>query len=217
MLCTDTLLAHFDSTLNIGISCDASADVGIEAVLFHKCKDGSERPISHASKTLTETQKRYSQIQKEALSIIYALSKFHQFLYGIKFILVTDHKPLLALFGPTKATPAMAANRLARWALTLNQYDYTIEYRKTSNHGNADALSRLPIGLNNKFDEKEEGEDIDMVCSINLIGSQLNPTDPGILKKETAKDPVLSTVMRYMKEDGLKKMTTTRLELKAIL
>ena len=94
----------------------------------------------------------------------------------------------------------MAANRLARWALTLNQYDYTIEYRKTSNHGNADALSRLPIGLNNKFDEKEEGEDIDMVCSINLIGSQLHPTDPSILKKETAKDPVRSTVMRYMKE-----------------
>ena len=94
----------------------------------------------------------------------------------------------------------MATNRLARLALTLNQYDYTIDYRKTSNHGKADALSRSPIRLDNKFDEEEEGEDIAMVSSINLIVSQLNPTDPSILKKEIAKDPVRSTVMRYMKE-----------------
>ena len=108
MLCTDTLLAHFDPSLNIGISCDAS-DMGIGAVLFHRYKDGSERPISHASKTVT--QKRYSQIQKKALFITYALRNIQQFLYGRKFILVTDHKPPLARLGPTKATPAMAANQ----------------------------------------------------------------------------------------------------------
>ena len=76
---------------------------------------------------LTDAQRRYSQIQKEALAIVFALKKLHQYLYGRKFILVTDNKPLLALFGPTKPTPALAANRLARWALTLSQYDYTIE------------------------------------------------------------------------------------------
>ena len=116
LLSMDMVLAHFDPTLPIGISCDAS-EVGLGVVLFHRYQDGSERPIANASKTLTETQRNYSQIQKEALN------KFHQFLYGRKFILVTDHKPLLALFRPSKA---LAANRLARWALMLSQYDYSI-------------------------------------------------------------------------------------------
>ena len=151
ILSNDTVLAHYDPSQQIGTSCDASAS-GIGAVLFHRYQDGGERPISNASKTLTDAQGRYSQIRKEALAIIFALKKFHQYIYGRKFILVTDHKPLLALFGPTKPTPALAANRLARWALTLSQYDYTIEYRKTSEHGNADILSRLPIGPDAKFD-----------------------------------------------------------------
>ena len=102
-------LAHFDPAQQIGISCDTS-NVGIGAVLFHRYDDGSKRPIANASKTLTDTQCRYSQIQKESLAVIFGLKKFHQFLYGENFILVTDHKPLITLFGPTKGTPALAAN-----------------------------------------------------------------------------------------------------------
>ena len=197
MLCTDTVLAHFDPSLDIGISCDAS-EYGIGSVLFHRYADGSERPIANVSKTLSPTQRKYSQIQKEALAIIFALSKFHQFLYGRKFILVTDHKPLLNLFSPTQPTPALAANRLARWSLTLSQYDYTIEYRKSSAHGNADALSRLPAGPDTAFDNKEDGDDTHSVCTINSISRQLNPTDPGIIAKESSKDPVISTVTAVM-------------------
>ena len=199
LLCTDTVLAHFDHSLPIGISCDAS-ECGLGAVLFHRYPDGGERPISNVSKTLTDTQRKYSQIQKEALAIVFALSKFHQFLYGRKFILVTDHKPLLALFGPNKATPLLAANRLARWALLLNQYSYSIEYRKTTDHGNADALSRLPLGPDPNFDREEGDADVDTVCAIRTISLQLNPTDPGVLSKESAKDPVLAKVMLFTRE-----------------
>nr|KAG5686513.1 hypothetical protein BaRGS_031330 [Batillaria attramentaria] len=78
------------------------------------------------------------------------------------FILVTDHKPLTALFGPKKETSLLPANRLARWALWLNQFDYTIEYWKTADHGNADALSRFPSGDDIDFDREESGEDMDM-------------------------------------------------------
>ena len=117
--------AHFDSKQEIGTSCDAS-EVGIGVVLFHRYSDGSERPIASVSKTLTETQRRYSQTLKEAFAIIFALHKFHYFLYGQKFILVTDRKSLTLLFGPNKAAPTLAANLLARWALMLSQYHYTI-------------------------------------------------------------------------------------------
>ena len=62
----------------------------------------------------------------------------------MKFILVTNHKPLNSMFGPNTATPVLAANRLARWSLMLSQYNYTIEYRPTKQHGNADALDYQP-------------------------------------------------------------------------
>ena len=199
MLCTDTVLAHFDPSLELGIACDAS-ECGIGAVLFHRYANGSERPISNISKTLSPTQRKYSQIQKEALAIIFALTKFHHFLYGRKFIVVTDHKPLLSLFNPSKATPALAANRLARWALTLSQYEYKIEYRQSTKHGNADALSRLPSGPDHTFDAKEGDEDMDSVFTIKTISRQIQPTDPGVVAKESAKDPVVSTVMRYCRE-----------------
>ena len=199
MLSSNLVLAHFDPKMRVGISCDAS-DVGIGAVLFHRYDDGTERPICNVSKTLTTTQRRYSQIQKEALSIIFALKKFHHYLYGREFILITDHKPLLALFGPSTATPALAANRLARWALMLSQYQYKIEYRRSADHGNADALSRLPSGPDADFDKEEDDEDEHQICMVKTISSQLNPSDSELMVKETAKDPIISNIIRYTRE-----------------
>jgi len=75
LLSSEKVLFHFDQTLPVGVSCDAS-NVGIGAVLFHCFPDGSERPIANALKTLTRSQRNYSQIQKEAMAIVYALKKF---------------------------------------------------------------------------------------------------------------------------------------------
>ena len=113
---------------------------------------------------------------------------------------MTDRKPLLTLFSPSKGTPAIAANRLARWALTLSQYAYTIEYRKTSDHGNADALSRPPQGEEISFDRKEEKEEVSTVLTIKQVSLQLNPTAPGLITKESKLDSIITPVMRYMKE-----------------
>ena len=199
VLSSDQVLVHFDINKPIGLSCDAS-NVGIGAVLFHRFPDGSERPIANVSKTLTVAERNYSQIHKEALAIIFGLRKFYQYIYGQKFILVTDHKPLTALFSQSKGTPLLAANRLARWALWLNQFNYTIEYRKTADHGNADALSRLPAGDDVIFDREESGEDVDTVCAIKILSLQLKPVDANIIRQESKKDPVISSVMRYVRE-----------------
>lgn len=121
-------------------------------------------------------------------------------MFGRKFILITDHKPLLTLFGPTKPTPALAANRIARWALFLSQFDYQIEYRKTSEHANADSLSRLPIQGDSIFDGEESDDGGEIVCQIETLSKQVDPADSTTLRKESGKDPVLSCVMRYTRE-----------------
>ena len=197
-LTEDTVLVHYDPSLLLGVSCDASS-VGIGAVLFHRYGDGSERPIANASKTLTSSQRSYSQIQKEALAIVFAFKKFHQYLYGRNFVLVTDHKPLLAIFGQNKAIPTLAANRLARWALTISQYDYIIEYRKSEDHGNADALSRLPIGEDADFDIKEDESDTFSVCTIHTISDRLD-ANPATLRTESRRDSEISTIMRFVRD-----------------
>ena len=82
-------------------------------------EDGSEHPISFVSRTLTKAERNYSNLQREALAVIFGVKKFHQYLYGRQFILETDHKPLESLFNEKKATPTLATARFQRWALTL--------------------------------------------------------------------------------------------------
>nr|KAG5701977.1 hypothetical protein BaRGS_034559 [Batillaria attramentaria] len=114
--------------------------------------------------------------------------------------LAPESQRRLALSTHRGGTPLLAANRLARWALWLNQFDYTIKYRKTADHGNADALSRLPSGDDIDFDREESGEDTDMVCAIRVLSLQVKPFDSNILRQESGKDPVIATVMRYVRE-----------------
>ena len=104
------------------------------------------------------------------------------------------------MFGPHKGIPSLAVNRLAWWALLLSQFEYDIEYRKTKDHVNADALSQLPSGGDVKFDKEESEQDVDIVCTIKLLSRQVTASDSQTLRKETAKDPVLSQVVRFVRE-----------------
>ena len=107
--------------------------------------DGTERPIAYASRTLTPAERQYVQVEKEALSLTFGIRKFHQYLYGRSFTLITDHKALTTTLGPKQGIPALSAARMQRWALQLSAYSYSISYRPTKSHGNADGLSRLPV------------------------------------------------------------------------
>ena len=104
LLLTAPVLAHYDPTMPIKMAGDASA-YGIGAVISHVFPDSSERPIAFASRTLTATEQNYPQLEKEALSLVYGIRKFHQYLYGRRFVLVTDHKPLTTVLGPKNGIP----------------------------------------------------------------------------------------------------------------
>ena len=90
-------------------------------------------------------RKIYSQLDKEALAIIFGVKRFHQYIYGRTFQLVSDHKPLMSILDAQRGIPVMASARLQRWAFMLAAYDYSIFYRPGFKLANANCLSRLPM------------------------------------------------------------------------
>ena len=148
------LLVHFDTEKKIILICDAS-QYGIGAVMAHIMEDGSERPIAFASRTLAPAEKKYSQIEKEALGVVFGVKKFHRYLFGHKFIIANDHQPLKRLFNAEREVPTMVSGRIKRWALILSTYEYEFMYLPGTKIAHADALIRLSRkrskGLKKKF------------------------------------------------------------------
>ena len=171
MLPQKTRLVHYDPTRPITLAADASS-YGIGAVISQCAPDGTEEPIAFASKTLTSTEKNYSQVEKEALSIIFGVRKFHQYLSGRHFQFATDHKPLLAIFSPDKSLPVM-----------------TLQH----------ALFRLPIGSDPNFDKDESIVEIE--SEVNMLDSHviLNlPLSAKTVADYTRKDPILAKVLHFV-------------------
>ena len=139
ILNSDLLLTHYDPSLEVIVTVDAS-EYGLGAVIQHRWPDGTMKAIAHASCSLTPAEQNYDQIEKEGLALIFAV-KFHKYIYSRHFTLLTDHRPLLSIFGSRKGIPVHSANRLQRWAAALLGYDFKIEYRKSTDFGQADALS----------------------------------------------------------------------------
>ena len=108
--------------------------------------DGSEHPIVFISRTLSQSENNHSQIEKEALALVFGVNKFHQYIYIWKFFLITDHKRLTAILCQKKGIPSLAAARMQRWSLLFSAYQHEIFFKPTDKHCNADGVSRLPIG-----------------------------------------------------------------------
>jgi hypothetical protein len=179
------VLEPFNPELQLILTCDASP-YGIGAVLTHQLENNVEKPIAFASRTLKESEKNYSQLDKEALALVFGVQHFHQYLYMNKFTLRTDHKPLTTIFGNKKGIPSMTANRLQRYAVFLSNYNYEIEYIK-GEENKADLLSRLPL--------EDHKKNTDTECTyFNFICDDVPLMNEVSLGMETKNDKVLSEV-----------------------
>ena len=130
-------LAHYSMEAEIRLVVDASP-CGLGCVLLQEV-DHQRRPGAYASRSLTDVEKRYAQIEREALAVLYRLQKMHTYIYGRHVTVETDHKPLLGVFA--KSSQSI---RLERIAMRAQDYDVSLIYEPGT--GNiADGLSRLPV------------------------------------------------------------------------
>ena len=191
LLANSKALVIFNEKIPIVLITDSSP-YGVGAVLCHKI-DGQERPITFASRTLSAAERKYSQLEKEALALVYGVKKFHNYLWGQKFSVITDHKPLLGIFSPKKPIPTMASGRVQRWCLILQAYQFDLFHRSGSVLGLADALSRLPICEN-------EGNDSvpilgEWISLINFL--DFSPVTAHMVSQNSRTDPLIAKVIRY--------------------
>ncbi|MCP4488961.1 MAG: DDE-type integrase/transposase/recombinase, partial [Gammaproteobacteria bacterium] len=136
-LCEAPLLILPDYSKKFTLFCDASK-LGIGSVLCQE-KDGEMHPVAYYSRLLTQCEIKYSTIEKECLSIVDSIKTHRASLWGRQFKIVTDHSPLQFLLPKNNND---TTGRVARWALKLQEYDFTIEHRAGRAHANADCLSR---------------------------------------------------------------------------
>ena len=186
------ILAHYDPDLPISLAGDAPA-YGVGAVISHTMPEGTERPVAFASRTLSTSERNYSQVEKEALSLIFGIKKFEQYLYGRRFTLITDHKPLTTILGPKLGIPSIAAARMQRCALLLSAYSYTIRFHPTQAHGNANSLFRLPLTAEIAVDYSEDPT----VFNVRQIESL--PVGASEIATATRKYPILNKVLVCVK------------------
>ena len=142
-LVSDTVLALFDPNHDTVVSADASS-FGLGATLLQKQPDGELKPIAYISRSMTPTEQRYAQIEKEALAFTWACERFSDYLIGLSFHIRTDHKPLVPLFSSKKLDELPI--RVQRFRLRMMRFDYTISHVPGESLKVADALSRAPSG-----------------------------------------------------------------------
>lgn len=146
MVTTAPVLVFYSPEKDLVIQCDAS-EKGIGAALLQ-----NSQPIAYASRALSDTEKRYAQIEKEMLAVVFSLERFHQYTFGRKITVHSDHKPLEAILKkPLSSVP----RRLQGMILRCQRYDINLIYKKGSEMYLADTLSRASLPTTDGQDEFE--------------------------------------------------------------
>ncbi|PFX21905.1 Retrovirus-related Pol polyprotein from transposon 17.6 [Stylophora pistillata] len=181
------VLRFFDLQKPVTISCDASP-TGLGGVLLQ-----GGCPVAYASRSLTDAESRYAQIEKELLAIQFSLERFNQYTYGKQVTIESDHKPLEAI---VKKALASAPLRLQRILLRMQKYDYTLEYKPGKELVLPDMLSRAPLPETTSGSMEEE-----IALHVHLLTSNLPVSKPKLeeIKEATANDPSMKELNEMIK------------------
>jgi hypothetical protein len=187
----------------------------VGAVLYQVHPDGKERTVAYLSHLLTRIEQAYSNTEREAFAIIYAVKKWKQMLTLMHFTVHTDHVALLYLYGRSSRTSPQS-NRLAKWQVELSGYDFTLAARPGRNNVRADALSRsVPEKLSSAGLGQGPvlGEDVIKLLStlLETRDSNINAVFAGLAPSEThakfaekqRQDPELAPLVTYLENGTL--------------
>lgn len=192
------VLALYNPQRETELHCDASA-VGFGGILLQRQDDGKFHPTAYFSKRATEAESRYHSFELETLAIIYSLRKFRVYLEGIPFKIITDCNSLALTLGRQGNNA-----RIARWALELENYNYSVQHRSGSLMGHVDALSRCPPREDRCSDGSMGSDRIISVVNADDVDLQLQITqnrDENILSLREQLEK--GDVENYALEDGL--------------
>lgn len=187
LLCSNTVLKHPDYEKPFLVSCDASG-TDVSGILSQE-ENGFERPVAYASRQLNPAERNYSTIERELVAIIFAVRKFRNYIYNSKFLLITDHAPLLWL--KNLKDPS---SRLARFSLLLSEYDFEIKHKPGHLHTNADSLTRTRTPPN-RLSQNQTVQDSDQEILASIAATIEPILDLKRIQIEQESDPEIKTLI----------------------
>ena len=192
-LTTAPVLALYDPAQDTVVSADASS-YGLGAVLIQKQPDGAMKPVAYISRSLTPTEQRYTQIEKEALAFTWACERFSDYLVGLKFSIETDHKPLIPLFSMKNLDELPI--RVQRFRMRMMRFQFSIYHVPGKSLIVADMLSRAPLdGVTDSDRTLQEDAD----AFVNLTLQSLPATEHRLedIRQHQQQDEVCQLLVRY--------------------
>ena len=189
-LTDESCIAYFNEKHPTFLYCDASP-VGISAILLQRSPNGESKVVSYASRSLTETEQRYSQIERECLAVVYACERHRLYLLGRNFTIYTDQKALVKIFSNPQSTVPL---RIERMTLRISGYDFELKFVKGTENI-SDYTSRHPHIREVKTDDTEN--------YVNLVTTSAVPNALSLenIKTETMRDPVLKILVQIISEN----------------
>lgn len=187
-----TVLTHYDPKARTKMSTDASS-FGLGSVLL-QFKNDTWKPVAFASRSLTEKEKWYVQIEKETFAVMWSCEKFKDYILGKIVEIETDHKPLIPLLN-SKRLDGLPP-RVLQLRLRLDKFDFDIQHVPGKLLYVADTLSRAPLP-GNKSEASELQEEVKTFTSHTVTNTQPQQRSLDVLHKKQVEDEICTKVMEY--------------------